>query len=78
MAAKTAGLGAAIVVLMAAVGFMFMVGVILVMMWFQPGIARSPSGYLCPGPMDTIWTSSLQLPPELSLMPASCKLRSVV
>lgn len=49
MADKTAGLGAAIAVLLLAAGLMFVVGVIVAMMWFQPGIARSPSSCLYPG-----------------------------
>lgn len=35
--------GAAVVVLMAVVGIIVLAGTILLMMWAQPGIAKSPS-----------------------------------
>jgi hypothetical protein len=43
MESKEAGTRAAVVVLLAVLGLMVMVGVILLMMWKQPGIAHSPS-----------------------------------
>lgn len=43
MATKHAGMGAALVVLALVFGLMVIVGVILVMMWFQPGIEHSPA-----------------------------------
>lgn len=43
MATKHAGLGAALVVLLAVFGLMTLVGVILLMMWFQPDIEHSPA-----------------------------------
>ncbi len=43
MAEQKAGLGAAIAVLLAVLGLMTLVGVILLMMWFEPGIEHSPS-----------------------------------
>lgn len=57
VATKTAGLGAAIVVLLFVAGVMTIVALILVMMWFQPGMPRSPSGYLRP---DSTWTANLR------------------
>ncbi len=41
--AKHAGLGAAVAVLLAFSGLIVLVGVILLMMWLQPGIEHSPS-----------------------------------
>lgn len=63
MADKTAGLGAAIAVLLFAAGLMFITAVILAMMWFQPGIARSPSSCLKPrqGHLHCCLKFSLQL-----------------
>jgi hypothetical protein len=43
METKDAGTGAAIVVLLAILGLMIMIGLILLMMWKQPGIEHSPS-----------------------------------
>jgi hypothetical protein len=43
METKDAGTGAAVAVLLVILGVIIMVGVILLMMWKQPGIARSPS-----------------------------------
>ena len=43
MATKRAGMGAAFVVLALVLGLMMIIGVILLMMWFQPGIEHSPS-----------------------------------
>jgi hypothetical protein len=43
METKDAGTGAAIAVLLAILGLIIMVGLILLMMWKQPGIERSPS-----------------------------------
>jgi hypothetical protein len=43
METKDAGTGAAIVVLLAILGLIVIVGVILLMMWKQPGIDHSPS-----------------------------------
>ena len=43
MEAKDALTGTAVAVLMAVFGLIFIVGVILLMMWLQPGIAHSPS-----------------------------------
>jgi hypothetical protein len=43
METKDAGTGAAIVVLLAILGLIIIVGVILLMMWKQPGIEHSPS-----------------------------------
>lgn len=43
MATEKAGMSAALVVLVFVLGLMTMVGVILLMMWFQPGIEHSPS-----------------------------------
>lgn len=43
MEAKDALTGAAVAVLLAVLGFIILVGVILVMMWMQPGIEHSPS-----------------------------------
>lgn len=40
---EKAGTGAAIAVLLVVLGLMSLVGLILVMMWFQPGIEHSPS-----------------------------------
>jgi len=44
MATKRAGMGAAFVVLTLVFGLMAIIGVILLMMWFQPDIEHSPSG----------------------------------
>lgn len=41
--AKHEGLGAAIAVLLAISGLIVLVGVILLMMWMQPGIQHSPA-----------------------------------
>lgn len=43
MEAKDALTGAAVAVLMAVFGLIIILGVILLMMWLQPGIAHSPS-----------------------------------
>jgi hypothetical protein len=43
MATKHAGMGAAFVALALVLGLMTIIGVILLMMWFQPGIEHSPS-----------------------------------
>lgn len=43
MASKQAGLGAALAVLVIVFGLMALVGVILLMMWFQPDIEHSPA-----------------------------------
>jgi hypothetical protein len=43
METKDAGTGAAVAVLLAILGLIVMVGVILLMMWKQPGIEHSPS-----------------------------------
>jgi hypothetical protein len=43
MATKHAGMGAALAVLAIVFGLLVMVGVILLMMWFQPGIEHSPA-----------------------------------
>lgn len=43
MATKHAGLGAALAVLMIVFGLITLVGVILLMMWFQPDIEHSPA-----------------------------------
>ena len=43
METKDATTGAAIVVLLAILGLVIMIGLILLMMWKQPGIERSPS-----------------------------------
>jgi hypothetical protein len=43
MAGKHAGQGAAILVLAAITGLTVLIGVILLMMWFQPGIQHHPS-----------------------------------
>lgn len=43
MEAKDALTGAAVVVLLGVLGFLILVGVILLMMWKQPGIEHSPS-----------------------------------
>lgn len=43
MEAKDALTGAAVAVLLAVLGFIILIGVILVMMWMQPGIEHSPS-----------------------------------
>jgi hypothetical protein len=43
METKDAGTGAAIVVLLAILGLIVIIGVILLMMWKQPGIEHSPS-----------------------------------
>lgn len=43
MEAKDAVTGAAIAVLLAILGLVIMIGLILLMMWKQPGIERSPS-----------------------------------
>lgn len=59
MQTQTAGLGAAIVVLLFAAGAIVMVGVIFAMMWFQPGIPRSPSGCLRRSVPDSTSASSL-------------------
>jgi uncharacterized membrane protein YjfL (UPF0719 family) len=44
MATKQAGMGAAFIVLAVVLGLIIFIGVILLMMWFQPGIEHSPSG----------------------------------
>jgi hypothetical protein len=43
METKDAGIGAAVAVLLAILGLIIIVGVILLMMWKQPGIEHSPS-----------------------------------
>lgn len=43
MATKQAGLGAALAVLVIVFGLIALVGVILLMMWFQPDIDHSPA-----------------------------------
>lgn len=43
METKDAGTGAAIAVLLAILGLIVIIGVILLMMWKQPGIEHSPS-----------------------------------
>lgn len=43
MEAKNAVTGAAIAVLLAILGLVIMIGLILLMMWKQPGIEHSPS-----------------------------------
>lgn len=43
MATKQAGLGAALAVLLVVFGLITLVGVILLMMWFQPDIEHSPA-----------------------------------
>jgi hypothetical protein len=43
MEAKDAGIGAAVAVLLAILGLIIIVGLILLMMWKQPGIEHSPS-----------------------------------
>jgi hypothetical protein len=53
MEAKDAGIGAAVAVLLAILGLIIMVGLILLMMWKQPGIEHSPSqqsSFFVPGP----------------------------
>lgn len=45
MATKHAGMGAAFVALAVVLGLITIVGLILLMMWFQPGIEHSPSGH---------------------------------
>ncbi len=42
MATKHAGIGAAFAVLTVVFGLFMLIGVILLMMWMQPGIAHSP------------------------------------
>lgn len=43
METKDAGIGAAVAVLLAILGLIVLIGVILLMMWKQPGIESSPS-----------------------------------
>jgi hypothetical protein len=43
MEAKDAGIGAAVAVLLAILGLVIIIGLILLMMWKQPGIEHSPS-----------------------------------
>jgi hypothetical protein len=43
MEAKDAEIGAAVAVLLAILGLIIIIGVILLMMWKQPGIEHSPS-----------------------------------
>lgn len=43
METKDAGIGAAVAVLLAILGLIITVGIILLMMWEQPGIPHSPS-----------------------------------
>lgn len=43
METKDAGIGAAVAVLLAILGLIITVGIILLMMWQQPGIPHSPS-----------------------------------
>ncbi len=43
MQTKDAGIGAAVAVLLAILGLIITVGIILLMMWEQPGIPHSPS-----------------------------------
>ena len=43
MESKDVGIGAAVAVLLAVLGLIVFVGVILLMMWKQPGIEHSPS-----------------------------------
>lgn len=43
MASKNVGVGAALAVLTAAFGLFILVGLILWMMWMQPGIEHSPN-----------------------------------
>ncbi len=49
METHDAGTGAAVAVLLAILGLIIMIGLILLMMWKQPGIEHSPSqqGRLC-------------------------------
>jgi hypothetical protein len=54
MANKQAGMGAALVVLAVVFGLMTIVGVILLMMWFEPGIEHSPAEHSALLPSSTI------------------------
>jgi len=54
MAGKRAGIGAAIVVLAAALGLLVVVGIILLMMWRQPGIQHSPGPRGSIGKVDSV------------------------
>jgi len=75
MEAKDALTGTAVAVLMAVFGLIVIVGVILLMMWLQPGIAHSPSQQsrlLVPH----VTTTSLDLPCHHEIMQLCNVLRS--
>jgi hypothetical protein len=79
METKDAGTGMAVAVLLVILGVIIMVGVILLMMWKQPGIERSPSqqsGLRVPGAASELSLETPFLPGSGQLIQSRSLFRS--